>query len=94
MPRKPWHRVRFAFRFNGLLELMGMFEKRRFRKMVMFTDSVNEQQPQTWEGLPLDKCPMQAVFEKFGVDNNTQVRSWSAITSQIEKDWLILHFNF
>lgn len=52
--------------------LMGMFEKRRFRKMLVFTEGVDEANPQTWEGLDLRKCSMTQVFDKFGVDNNTQ----------------------
>ncbi|EUB57627.1 Rab GDP dissociation inhibitor alpha [Echinococcus granulosus] len=53
-------------------DLMGMFEKRRFRKLLIFTDGVDENKPDTWGELPLNKCTMQAVFDKFGVDNNTQ----------------------
>lgn len=55
---------------------MGIFEKRRFRKMLIYTDGVDETKPQTWGDLPLNKCSMTQVFEKFGVDNNTQVCSW------------------
>lgn len=58
---------------NIFVDLMGMFEKRRFRKMVIFTDTVDASKPQTWGDIPLNKCSMKAVFDKFGVDNNTQV---------------------
>nr|CDS30282.1 rab gdp dissociation inhibitor [Hymenolepis microstoma] len=52
--------------------LMGMFEKRRFRKMLIYTEGVDEADPKTWDRLDLRKCSMTEVFTKFGVDNNTQ----------------------
>lgn len=52
--------------------LMGMFEKRRFRKFLMFTNDFDEANPATWQGLDPKSTPMSAVYQKFGLDANTQ----------------------
>lgn len=52
--------------------LMGMFEKRRFRKMLMYIVNYEEEDPKTHEGLDCAKVPMKKVYEYFGVDQNTQ----------------------
>ena len=53
------------------LALMGMFEKRRFRKFLQFVQSFDEKDPSTWEGLKPD-IPVTEVFKKFSLDANTQ----------------------
>jgi Rab GDP dissociation inhibitor len=52
--------------------LMGMFEKRKFRKLLMYIYNYEEDEPKTFEGMDLFKQPMSELFEKFGVDANTQ----------------------
>ncbi|OWZ15713.1 Rab GDP dissociation inhibitor alpha [Phytophthora megakarya] len=52
--------------------LMGMFEKRKFRKLIMYIYNYEEDDPKTYEGMDLFTQPMSELFEKYGVDANTQ----------------------
>jgi len=52
-------------------DLMGFFEKRRFKNLLSFVQDFNEADPNTWAGFDPNTTPMQAVFDKFGVDKNT-----------------------
>ena len=53
--------------------LMGMFEKRRFRKFLIFVNDFDEANPATFQGFDPKSTPMSAVYTKFGLDANTQV---------------------
>ncbi|KAL5516022.1 hypothetical protein EMCRGX_G001278 [Ephydatia muelleri] len=50
--------------------LMGLFEKRRFRNFVVFASEFDEKNPATHKGID-PKGPMSKVFEKFGLEQNT-----------------------
>ncbi|TMW68538.1 hypothetical protein Poli38472_006006 [Pythium oligandrum] len=52
--------------------LMGIFEKRKFRKLILYIYNYEEEDPKTHEGMDLFTQPMSELFEKFGVDANTQ----------------------
>ncbi|GLE04516.1 hypothetical protein PINS_up013471 [Pythium insidiosum] len=52
--------------------LMGIFEKRKFRKLLMYIYNYEEEDPKTHEGLDLFTQPMSKLYEYFGVDANTQ----------------------
>jgi len=52
--------------------LMGMFEKRRFRKFLIFVNDFDEANPATFNGFDPNSTPMSAVYTKFGLDANTQ----------------------
>uniref|UniRef100_A0A8C0HDY6 Rab GDP dissociation inhibitor n=1 Tax=Chelonoidis abingdonii TaxID=106734 RepID=A0A8C0HDY6_CHEAB len=45
--------------------LMGMFEKRRFRKFLVFVANFDENEPQTLEGVDPHGTPMRDVYERF-----------------------------
>ena len=50
---------------------MGLFEKRRFRNLLIFVMNYEEGDESTWQGLkPTD--PMKVAYAKFGCDGNTQ----------------------
>lgn len=51
--------------------LMGMFEKRRFKKFLVWVQAFNPEDSSTWEGLDPKTSTMQQVYEKFGLDENT-----------------------
>lgn len=51
--------------------LMGMLEKRRFRSFCIFVEEYEKNNPKTHKGANPD-LPMKALFEKFGLDSNTQ----------------------
>jgi Rab GDP dissociation inhibitor len=50
---------------------MGMFEKRRFKKFLVWVQNFDPNNSSTWEGLDPRTTPMQQVYEKFGLDENT-----------------------
>jgi len=51
--------------------LMGMFEKRRFRKFLVWTQTFDPTNSSTWENLDPKTVTMQQIYTKFGLDNNT-----------------------
>lgn len=51
--------------------LMGLFEKRRFRKFLIWASDYNEKDEKTWQGLH-PGTPMTEVYKHFGLDQNTQ----------------------
>lgn len=50
---------------NCLLGLMGLFEKRRFRKFLVFVANFDENDPKTLEGVDPKKTTMRDVYKKF-----------------------------
>lgn len=52
--------------------LMGIFEKRKFRKFLLFANDFEPDDPSTWQGVDPEKTPMKEVFARFGLDANTQ----------------------
>uniref|UniRef100_A0A7N8XYJ8 Rab GDP dissociation inhibitor n=1 Tax=Mastacembelus armatus TaxID=205130 RepID=A0A7N8XYJ8_9TELE len=47
--------------------LMGLFEKRRFRKFLVFIANFDENDPKTMEGVDPNKTTMRAIFQKFSL---------------------------
>jgi len=47
--------------------LMGLFEKRRFRKFLIFVESFEEDKPDTFEGRNLMSMTMRQLYEDFGL---------------------------
>ncbi|XP_077565468.1 rab GDP dissociation inhibitor beta [Stigmatopora nigra] len=47
--------------------LMGIFEKRRFKKFLVFIANFDENDPKTMEGVLPHKTTMREIFEKFGL---------------------------
>lgn len=45
--------------------LMGMFEKRRFRKFLIFVANCDENDPKTYDGVDPKQTTMQDVYKKF-----------------------------
>ena len=52
-------------------DLMGMFEKRRFKNFLVFVQDFDEKDPKTWKDLDPSTTPMQDLYAKFGLDANT-----------------------
>ncbi|XP_055381944.1 rab GDP dissociation inhibitor alpha [Condylostylus longicornis] len=53
-------------------DLMGMFEKRRFRNFLVYVQDFKEDDPKTWKDFDPMTSNMQALYDKFGLDTNTQ----------------------
>ena len=51
--------------------LMGLFEKKRLRNLYIYVEKVDENDPNTWDGLDLNKVPISEVFKKFKLEENT-----------------------
>lgn len=51
--------------------LMGLFEKRRFRKFLIYVNEFNLEDPKTWKEVDPKQTTAQQLYEKFGLDNNT-----------------------
>lgn len=52
--------------------LMGMFEKRRFRNFLIFVQEFDESEPKTHKGVDCNGMTAAQLYEKFGLDQNTQ----------------------
>merc|ERR1719385_441721 len=52
-------------------DLMGLFEKRRFRNFLIFVQDFDEKDPTTWKKFDPNTTPMADVFKEFGLDDNT-----------------------
>jgi len=69
-------------------DLMGMFEKRRFRNFLIYVQDFQEQDPRTWKDFDPNTQNMQALYEKFGLDKNTQDFTGHALALYRDDDYL------
>lgn len=53
-------------------DLMGLFEKRRFRNFLVYIQEFNEADPKTWKDINPQTSTTAQLYEKFGLDPNTQ----------------------
>lgn len=51
--------------------LMGIFEKRRARKFIIYVQEYLETDPTTHDGLDLTRITAKELFTKYGLDDNT-----------------------
>ena len=51
---------------------MGIFEKRRFRKLLQYIQEFDINDPKTWKELDPKASTAADLFKKFEVDANTQ----------------------
>lgn len=52
------------------LALMGLFEKRRFRNLLIWINDYDEKDPKTYKDIPPNTRMIDA-FKKFGLDQDT-----------------------
>merc|ERR1712098_602686 len=52
-------------------DLMGLFEKRRFKNFLVFVQDFSEEDPKTWKEVDPKTTTMTDVYKKFGLDENT-----------------------
>lgn len=67
--------------------LMGIFEKRRYKNFLTFVQSFEEEDKSTWKDIDPYSTPMSAVFEKFGLDQNTQDFSGHAVALYLNDEF-------
>ena len=51
--------------------LMGLFEKKRVVNLYKFINSVDVNNPKTWNNLDIKKLPMKEVFKHYGIEDST-----------------------
>jgi len=51
--------------------LMSLFEKRRFRKFIIFVDQYKEENSESWEGRDLSTMTMSDLYKDFGLQPDT-----------------------
>lgn len=69
-------------------DLMGMFEKRRFRNFLIYVQDFQQDDPKTWKDFDPSTSSMQALYEKFGLDKNTQDFTGHALALYRDDDYL------
>jgi len=52
-------------------DLMGLFEKRRFKNFLVYVQELDVANPATWKDMDPTKTTMEEVYKKFGLDDNT-----------------------
>ncbi|XP_062522506.1 rab GDP dissociation inhibitor beta-like [Corticium candelabrum] len=68
--------------------LMGLFEKRRFRKFLIFVNDFNLDDPKTFQGIDPDRTTMKEVYDKFGLDGNTADFTGHAFALQFDDSYM------
>lgn len=68
--------------------LMGIFEKRRFQKFLVWVTNFDEADEKTWHGLDPNKATMQEVYKKFGLDGNTADITGHSIALYLEDSYI------
>ncbi|XP_059615047.1 rab GDP dissociation inhibitor alpha [Phlebotomus argentipes] len=69
-------------------DLMGMFEKRRFRNFLVYIQDFREDDPKTWKDFDPNTMSAQALYDKFGLDKNTQDFTGHALGLYRDDDYL------
>ncbi|XP_043267752.1 rab GDP dissociation inhibitor alpha [Venturia canescens] len=69
-------------------DLMGMFEKRRFRNFLIWVQNVQEDDPKTWDGFDPVNNSMSALYNKFSLDPNTQDFTGHALALHRNDDYI------
>lgn len=69
-------------------DLMGMFEKRRFRNFLIYVQDFKEEDPKTWKDFDPSTANAQALYDKFGLDKNTQDFTGHALALYRDDDYL------
>lgn len=69
-------------------DLMGMFEKRRFRNFLIYVQDFQEEDTKTWKDFDPSTANMQSLYDKFGLDKNTQDFTGHALALYLDDSYL------
>ncbi|XP_011297710.1 rab GDP dissociation inhibitor alpha [Fopius arisanus] len=69
-------------------DLMGLFEKRRFRNFLTWVQNMQEDDPKTWDGFDPFTNPMSALYSKFSLEANTQDFTGHALALHRNDDYI------
>lgn len=70
--------------------LMGIFEKRRFRKFLIYIDQYKDDNADTWEQRDLKSMTMRQLYEDFGLQPDTHEFISHAMCLQTDEEHLDL----
>ena len=68
--------------------LLGLFEKRRFRKFLMYLSKVDKDDPKTFDGHDLNGMTMEALYDHFGLEKPTREFVGHAMALQLDDTYL------
>ncbi|KAF9430349.1 Rab GDP dissociation inhibitor alpha [Podila epigama] len=68
--------------------LMGLFEKRRAKKFFEFVQTYKQEDPSTHQGMDAAVTPMNAIYEKFGLEPGTIDFIGHALALHLEDSYL------
>ncbi|CAI6367903.1 unnamed protein product [Macrosiphum euphorbiae] len=69
-------------------DLMGIFEKRRFRNFLIFVQDFQENDPKTWKDVDPQRMSAYQLYTKFGLDKNTQDFTGHALALYLNDDYV------
>lgn len=69
-------------------DLMGIFEKRRFRNFLIFVQDFQEDDPKTWQDVDPQRMSAQQLYTKFRLDKNTQDFTGHALALYLNDDYI------
>ncbi|XP_012278245.1 rab GDP dissociation inhibitor alpha [Orussus abietinus] len=70
-------------------DLMGLFEKRRFRNFLIWVQNLQEDVPTTWDGFDPFNRSMADLYEKFRLEKNTQDFTGHALALYRDDDYIM-----
>lgn len=68
--------------------LMGMFEKRRFRNFLIYVRDFNKDDPKTWKEINPTRCTSQQLYDYFNLDKDTADFTGHAMALYRDDDYL------
>ncbi|KAF4527252.1 hypothetical protein B566_EDAN006971 [Ephemera danica] len=86
--QKILQRISINFAFPLFIDLMGLFEKRRFKNFLVYVQDFKEDDPKTWKDMDPRTTNMQQIYDKFGLDKNTQDFTGHALALYRNDDYL------
>jgi len=69
-------------------DLMGIFEKRRFKNFLVFVQDYREDDPKTWKEVDPATTTMAQLYDKFGLEKNTCDFTGHALALHRDDDYL------
>ncbi|KAG0168850.1 Rab GDP dissociation inhibitor alpha [Apophysomyces sp. BC1034] len=68
--------------------LMGIFEKRRMRKFLVWAQNYKEADPSTHDGIDINKNTMEEAYKKFGLEEGTKAFIGHAMALHLDDSYL------
>ncbi|KAK0081664.1 hypothetical protein PV325_011780 [Microctonus aethiopoides] len=69
-------------------DLMGLFEKRRFKNFLSWVQNMQEDDPTTWDGLDPFNTNMSKLYDKFNLEANTRDFTGHALALHRNDDYV------